>query len=496
VGLRQFRRNLSYFGVDLDQLLAANLPLANRLMGELVPHFETEALFPLPHRAFDWFEVEQAFQLMQAAGHVGKLIVRPAAQPIATTATRRPFQAADGAHLVVGGGGGFGFETAAWLAEHGAKTVVVASRRGVIEPHLQARAAAIRAAGTALIVERLDVTDEAAVVALVGRLALAHERLAGVVHTAMVLDDGLIAGLQPGRVRAVLAPKVDGALHLHRATRGAALDYFVAFSSATTMVGNPGQAAYVAANGYLQGLMRRRRAEGLPGLAMGWGAIADVGILARDRENAAKLERMSGIVAMQSKDALAHLDEVLSRPGAVPATVYCAMFRPGSALQGLRLLQTPSFRQLFDAAGEVARSADIDLASQIAGKGEGEARALVAGLVAIEVALIFRLPAEEIDVARPLDELGMDSLLSLDLRMGIEKRFGIELPVVAITAGVSVTDLATRLIAAVRSGTSGASDGDAEMRMMQQHGSGEGGLSDLIALTDAIKERDEAVALL
>lgn len=496
MGLRPFRRNLSYFGVDLDQLLAANLPLADRLMSELVPHFETGALFPLPHRAFDWFEVEQAFQLMQAAGHVGKLIVRPAAQPIATSATRRPFQAADGAHLVVGGSGGFGFETAAWLAEHGAKTIVVASRRGVIEPHLLARAAAIRAAGTALIVERLDVTDEAAVVALVGRLAQAHERLAGVVHTAMVLDDGLIAGLQPDRVRAVLAPKVDGALHLDRATRGKALDYFVAFSSATTMVGNPGQAAYVAANGYLQGLMRRRQAEGLPGLAMGWGAIADVGILARDRETAAKLERMSGIVAMRSKDALAHLDEVLSRPGAVPATVYCAMFRPGSALQGLRLLQTPSFRQLFAAAGEVARSADIDLASQITGKSEGEARAIAAGLVAIEVALIFRLPAEEIDLARPLDELGMDSLMSLDLRMGIEKRFGVELPVVAITAGVSVTDLATRLIAAVRSGTSGVLDGDAEMRMMQQHGGGEDGLNDLIAMTDAIKERDEAVALL
>ena len=495
IGLRPFRRNLSYFGIDVDQLLAANLPLASRLMGELMPHFETGALVPLPHRAFDWFEVEQAFQLMQGSGHVGKLIVRPAAQPIATTATRRPFQAADGAHLVVGGGGGFGFETAAWLAQHGAKTVVVASRRGVIEPHLQARAAAIRAAGTALIVERLDVTDEAAVVALVGRLAQTHERLAGVVHTAMVLDDGLIAGLQPDRVRAVLAPKVDGALHLDRATRGAALDYFVVFSSATTMVGNPGQAAYVAANGYLQGLMRRRRAEGLPGLAMGWGAIADVGILARNYENAAKLERMSGIVAMQSRDALAHLDELLSWPGTVSATVYCAMFRPGSALQKLRLLQTPSLRHLFDAAGEVARSVDIDLASQIAGKGEGEARALVAGLVAIEVALIFRLPVDEIDVARPLDELGMDSLMSLDLRMGIEKRFGVELPVVAITAGVSVADLATRLIAAIRSSNGGSSNGDAELRMLQQHG-GESGLSDLIALTEAIEERDETVALL
>jgi acyl carrier protein len=312
----------------------------------------------------------------------------------------------------------------------------------------------------------------------------------------MVLDDGLIAGMQPARTRAVLAPKVDGAANLDRATRNAALDYFVAFSSATTMVGNPGQGAYVAANGYLQGLMRRRRAEGLPGLAVGWGAIADVGILARDRDVAAKLERMSGIIAMQSREALSCLDQLLSRPAAYPSTVYCAMFRPGAALQSLKLLQTPAFTQLFAAAEGVAQATTVDLASEIAGKSEGDARAAVARLVASEVARIFRLSADEIEVARPLDELGMDSMMSLDLRMGIEKRFGVELPVVAISAGVSVNDLASRLIAGSRSGSGSKSDGDDGMRLLQQHGAGDVTVTDLIAFADAIKERDAAVALL
>jgi NADPH:quinone reductase-like Zn-dependent oxidoreductase len=298
MGLRPFRRNLTYFGVDLDQLLAANLPLANRLMGDLVAHFATGDFAPLPHQAFEWFDVDKAFQLMQGAGHVGKLVVRPAAQPIATSLAPLTFRPGAGAHLVVGASGGFGFEAAAWLAARGAKTIVIASRRGQIDKALQARAAALRDAGTDLLVETLDVTDADAVTALVAKLTRAHGRLAGVIHTAMVLDDGLIAGMQPARTRAVLAPKVDGAANLDRATRGAALDYFVAFSSATTMVGNPGQGAYVAANGYLQGLMRQRRAAGLPGLAVGWGAIGDVGILARDRDVAAKLERVSGIIAM------------------------------------------------------------------------------------------------------------------------------------------------------------------------------------------------------
>jgi acyl transferase domain-containing protein/NADPH:quinone reductase-like Zn-dependent oxidoreductase/acyl carrier protein len=496
LGLRPFRRNLSYFGVDLDQLLAANLDLAQRLMGELAQHFASGAFFPLPHRVFDWYEVDKAFQLMQGAGHVGKLIVRPAARPVATSHAPMLFQPATGAHLVVGGGGGFGFEAVSWLAERGARTIVVASRRGAIEPALQARAAAIRAAGTALIVETLDVTDGDAVTALVGRLTQEHGRLAGVIHTAMVLDDGLIAGLQPDRTRAVLAPKIDGVAHLDRATRGAKLDYFVAFSSATTMVGNPGQGAYVAANGYLQGLMRRRRAESLRGLAVGWGAIADVGILAREQGIAAKLERISGIVAMPAQAALSYLDELLARPHAGPSTVYCAMFRSGEALQGLKLLQTPAFAQLFAAAEGIAEAADIDLAAQIAGKSEGDARVLVAAMVASEVARIFRLSADEIDVARPLDELGMDSMMSLDLRMGIEKRFGVELPVVAITAGVSVNDLATRLIAGVRAGPAEPIESEAGLRMIQQHGAGDAVLSDLMALTEAIQNRDEAVALI
>ncbi|MDB5362897.1 MAG: putative fatty acid synthase transrane protein [Rhodospirillales bacterium] len=496
MGLRPFRRNLTYFGVDLDQLLAANLPLANRLMGDLVRHFESGEFLALPHRAFDWYDVGKAFQLMQAAGHVGKLIVRPAANPVATSVADEPFKPGRGAHLVVGGAGGFGFETAAWLAERGAETIVVASRRGQIEPHLRARADAIRAAGTTLIVEALDVTDGKAVDALVAKLTRAHGHLAGVIHAAMVLDDGLITGLEPARTRAVLAPKVDGADNLDRATRRASLDYFVAFSSATTMVGNPGQGAYVAANGYLQGLMRRRRAEGLPGLAVGWGAIADVGILARNQDVAAKLERISGIIALQSREALSYLDVLLSRGIDCPPTVHCALFRPGAALQSLKLLRTPAYAQVFASAEGIDLEADIDLAAQIAGKTEGEARAIVAGLVASEVARIFRLSADEIDVARPLDELGMDSMMSLDLRMGIEKRFSVELPVVAISAGVSVNDLASRLIVGLRSDGGGKSAGDAEQQLLQQHGGGDVDVGELMAFTDAIKVRNTEASLL
>ena len=145
----------------------------------------------------------------------------------------------------------------------------------MLEPQLEARADALRASGVTLLAETLDVTDAVAVDALIGRLERRHGRLAGVTHAAVVLDDGLIAGLDAERTSVVLAPKVVGMDNLDRATSGMALDYFVAFSSVSAMLGNPGQGAYAAANGYIQGIMARRRAAGLPGLAVGWGAIAD-----------------------------------------------------------------------------------------------------------------------------------------------------------------------------------------------------------------------------
>jgi phthiocerol/phenolphthiocerol synthesis type-I polyketide synthase C len=283
-----------------------------------------------------------------------------------------------------------------------------------------------------------------------------------------------------------------GAANLDLATRGMTLDYFVAYSSATTMIGNPGQASYVAANGYLQGLMRRRRATGLPGLAVAWGAIADAGVLARDREVAAKLERISGIGAMPAREALGYLGALLGEGDAIPATVTCATIRPHAMLRELKLLRTSAFGGLFAAAEGGHQDAGSDLATLLAGKSDGEARSVVAGMVAAEVARILRLAAEDIDANRPLDELGMDSLMSIELRLGIEKRFGVELPVVAISSGVNVNDLATRLITGAASGKPDAGTNEAE-RLIMRHGSRDVGLTELIAVTEAIEAKRTVV---
>ena len=504
LGLRPFRRNITYFGVDLDQLLAANPKLSGRLMQALTRDFAAGTFVPLPYRAFEASEVSAAFRLMQASGHVSKILVRPPQRAVPATRTSDGFKPGAGAHLVIGGTGGFGFETALWLVEKGAKRIVLASRKGTIEPALETRLAPLRKAGCVFDIEGVDASDPLSVDSLVKRIIHKHGSLSGLVHAAVVLDDGLIAGIEPARTRAVLQPKVDGALNLHRTTRDMTLDYFVVYSSATTLIGNPGQAAYVAANAFMEGLMRRRRSAGLPGLAVGWGAIADAGILARDTETAKKLERMTGVAGMPVREALDHLDTLLSMPRSeLGGTVYCATIRKSGATRDLAIFASPTFAATFASTEEVSSETKIDFNDLLDGKNDVEARRIVASLIAGEVAKILRLSIDEVDVNRPLAELGMDSLMALELRMSVETKFGVELPIVAITSMKHLNDLADRLLATMKrtgSETPAASSPtrvtDDEQQLLAQHSGDDVNLADFAAVSKAVEKKQATLKTL
>jgi phthiocerol/phenolphthiocerol synthesis type-I polyketide synthase C len=498
LGLRPFRRNLTYYGVDLDQLLAHDAGLVAKGLKYVAAGLNAGRFTALPYRAYAGHEIGAAFRLMQSAGHVGKVIVRApdvtAIRVVAEPTTKTDFN--DGVQLIVGGTGGFGLATALWLAEQGAKRIVVASRRGVIDAARADEIAALKAKGVALVAERVDVTDLVDVEALIAKVTRRFGPISGVYHTAMVLDDGLIADLEPARLHSVLAPKIAGAHHLDAATRGQPVKRFVLYSSATTLIGNPGQAAYVAANAYLNGLARKRRRAGLPALSVGWGAIADAGVLTRDPETAKKLERLTGVSAMASSEALGHLGRLMAMADDLAdPSVICARFQFGGMAIDLPILSTPAFAGVAQGGGVVAGGADADIKSLIAGKSETEARRLVADLVAGEVARILRLPPKDVDLDRPLSELGMDSLMALELRMCLEGKFGIELPLVAITAVNNLRDLGGRILQSIQSGDAGeADDGSASDReLILIHGGDESAYSELRETIEAQRMKVERV---
>lgn len=426
--LRPFVRNLSYFGVDLDELLAHDASLTRRILDELTRRFESGDLKPVPYRLFAGEDVSDAMRLMQRSGHVGKIVVRPALQAVEDRIVPS-FKPKPGPFVVLGGAGGFGLETAIWLADRGASQVVVASRRGHFDASASDRLGAY--AGR-ISVDRADATDPASVTAFLARVREKHGPLSGVIHTAMVLEDGLLDGLTDESLARVVLPKAVGVTVLDEATRSDPLQCFVAFSSATTLIGSPGQGAYVLANAYLEGLMRQRRLAGVPALAVGWGAIADAGVIARDSKLGERLARTTGVSGVPVRDALRHLGQLLARGNEVdPVQIYSSMGNSAVA-HSLAVLKSPAFVALSGSAGDQSDGNAVDLQEQIVGKTAAEALEIVLAVAKSEIGRILRIDADAIDPRRPLSEIGMDSLMALELRLGVEKRIGVELPLMSL----------------------------------------------------------------
>lgn len=446
LGLRPFRRNLSYFGVDADQLLVHRPDLARTVFERLGEGFARGDFAPLPHSVFDAEEIVDAFRLMQKSGHVGKILVR-APRPPEPPAARPPRIRPDAACLVVGGLGGFGAETAAWLVARGARDIWLTSRSGRITDSARSAIQRMEGKGARVRARACDAADEAAMAALIEEIEAGPAPLRGVLHTAMTLDDALFSNLDAERIRAVLAPKIAGAEVLDRLTRGRDLDFFIAYSSATTLVGNPGQAPYVAANAALEALMAERRRAGLPGLAVAWGAIADAGYLTRDSGAEALLSDRLGTSAITAREAFEGLETALA--GADPADASAlgwARIDWAAASRELALTRTPLFSRIAipdpgPAEGETA----ADLAALVAGLPPAEAEARICGLLATETSRILRLPAEEIDPRQPLTELGFDSLMAVDLRMAAEETLGVDIPLMSLAGGATLADIARRV---------------------------------------------------
>jgi phthiocerol/phenolphthiocerol synthesis type-I polyketide synthase C len=474
VGLRPFRNNLSYFGIDADQLMSERPDLTQRLFTEVLALFEQGVLHPLPYRAFDATEVVDAFRFMQQSKHIGKIVVTygngvQGAHTAAKPDTRRLELSAGATYLVTGGLSGFGLRTAEWLVDRGARHLVLLSRRGTAAPgaaadesrtvltRLERRGVEVRAIAC-------DVTDRAAVSAVLGQIAQGTTPLRGIVHAAMVIEDGLIRDMSAAQISRVLAPKVLGAQHLHELTRGLPLDFFVLYSSATTLFGNPGQGNYVAANFALEALARLRRAQGLPATCVGWGAIDDVGYLARNTQVKEALQSRMGGAALQSSVALEALEGMLvadrSDLGVLDLEWRAlSRFLPTAA--------SPKFSVLARAGGEGESEEEgtQDLRRLLMALPEAELHGTVIDLLKVEIGEILRIAPEKIDPNLSMQHMGLDSLMGVELAVAVENRFGTRLPVMALSDSPTVAKLALWIISHLRGDEAAASSSHDDTRM-------------------------------
>ena len=272
----EYRPDVEYFILDLDAIKSDDPVRAGASLSRVISQLSSGELTPIPHSVWPLSEMHAAMQIMRDARHTGKVVFRMPPLVRGNIRENRTI-------LVTGGMGGLGCAVAQWLADHGAGTIVLNGRR---DPDSDANEVIqnLRDSGIDVRVEVADITDFAAVDALLAKIDADMPPLGGVVHCVGVLSDGAIENQTWKRFEKVLWPKVLGAWHLHQATRTKDLELFVLFSSVTGVVGNPGQSNHAAANAFLDQLAAHRRALGLPGQSIAWGAWSGIGEAEEQRQ--------------------------------------------------------------------------------------------------------------------------------------------------------------------------------------------------------------------
>ncbi|MFD7505217.1 type I polyketide synthase, partial [Streptomyces sp. NPDC059850] len=338
-----------------------------------------------------------------------------------------------GTVLVTGASGTLGGLLARHLvAERGVRQLLLLSRRGADAPGAAELGAELTDAGAQVRWAACDAADRTALAEVLGSVPAEHP-LTAVVHTAGVLDDGVIGSLTPERVAHVLRPKVDAAWNLHALTADLDLSAFVMFSSASGVFGGAGQGNYAAANAYVDALAQHRRAQGLPATSLAWGLWADASGMTGALDDA-DVSRMSrgGVQALSAAEGLELFDAARGADEAllVPVRLDLAAVRAEAASSGvvaplLRGLVRTSVRR----TAEGAAAGTGALAQRLAGLGEAEQLALLLTLVRTQVAAVLGYgSAESVDPERAFRDLGFDSLTAVELRNRVNAATGMRLP--------------------------------------------------------------------
>ncbi|WTK18391.1 type I polyketide synthase (plasmid) [Streptomyces sp. NBC_01525] len=419
VGLAPFRHNITLSTVDLIELQRTRPDVFATMLREVLDEFAEDRLKPLLCTTYPLTEATEAFRLMARAGHVGKLVLTLPDQGTTTAVLPDgpPVVHADGAYIVTGGLRGLGLATAQWLAGQGAGHIVL---NGRTTPSLAA-ARTIRelsAGGSRVTVVLGDIAKAGTAERLVATATEDGRLLRGVVHCAMVLEDAALTNISEGQLRRIWEPKVTGAWKLHHATAGHTVDWFAVFSSMASLLGNPGQGVYAAANSWLDAFAAWRTREGLPTLAVNWGPWGETGVATDFSSRGYQtIPTDKGLQAL--KALLAH---GRTQTGVVPGEP--STWIPAAGRQA-------SFFSLLAPSDEPAPGAPDDsrgIQARLEGLAPGIARReALETYLSDHIRGVLRLGSTTLDPQTPLKALGFDSLLSMELRVRLESDLGVKL---------------------------------------------------------------------
>jgi NADPH:quinone reductase-like Zn-dependent oxidoreductase len=422
--------NAGYLVIDLMAEGLQKPQLIGAILHELMTLFAAGTLRPLPLRVFPMQQVIEAFRSMARAEHLGKIVValKPENEAGQSFRIRE-----NGTYLITGGLGGLGLAVARWLVDQGAQTLVLLGRNAPSK-HAQTVVRELEQAGAQVVVAQADVGQAEEIGQLMARIQATLPPLRGVIHSAGVLNDGILLQQDWTRFAEVFRPKVEGGWNLHTLTRHLPLDFFVLFSSAVALLRSAGQANHIAANTFLDALAHHRRSQGLPALSINWGPWSEVGAAA---QRTLKDQMMRwGVTSMTPQQGIAVFAQVMGqahpalqarRPQIGIVSVDWAKFT--SQWGGG---EAPSFyRELarklpagntgstsWAPAGEPQTGGgQVGVMQRLAEAPPGERQSILLDFVRSQALRVLALePTAPLDRRQKLQELGLDSLMAVELR--------------------------------------------------------------------------------
>jgi len=457
LGLEHFRKRLLYAAIDLAGL-AENRPERFRaLLTEVMDAFSSGELEPLPVQTFPVSNAKEAFATMSRARHTGKLALRlkdPEAK-VSVPPAEVDLLRHDGTYLITGGLGGLGLTIARWMVEEkGVRNLVLVGRRGAATKEQHQAVEALESSGSRVLVGCADVADPEQLRLVMEKANDRLPPLRGIIHSAGLLQDGLMLQQDLEQFRRVFAPKVDGAWNLYELTRGAKLDFFVLYSSVVSLLGSPGQSNYAAANAFLDTLADHLCSQGSPALSINWGPFSDVGLAATRDDRGARLANR-GLGSLSPEQGIEILGRLLGSDAVrVAATDFDAQqwvdFYPQAARSPflLPLLQLST--------GSETSGGKAALRESLSETAPEERRAMLEEFIEQEIAQVLRADASDIGSTVPLKSLGIDSLMGLELRNRLEAGLDLTLSATLIWTYPTVSALAEYLCDKLGPGLSAA----------------------------------------
>jgi acyl transferase domain-containing protein/NADPH:quinone reductase-like Zn-dependent oxidoreductase/acyl carrier protein len=420
--VNELRPGVTFHAIALDQMMAEQPASVGQLLGDVLPQFAEKKLEALPLRAFRLERAVDALRHMTSAEHIGKVVIRAAAHGDSTDRVLSLRE--DATYLVTGGLGGLGLKVARWLADRGARHLVLVGRSDA-SPEAQTQLGELEKAGVGVVIRRCDVGNREEVAALLSDIQGRMPPLRGIFHLAGVLDDGVLREQTRERFERVMAAKMLGAWNLHELTQGERLDWFVLFSSAAALLGSPGQANYAAANTFLDALAHHRRWLRQPALSVNWGSWADVGMAARLIETEGQRWSAAGIGWIDTDRGLHALEHLMAED---------------RTQAGVLPIDWPKFFARIPAGSEPAWLAEIAQNARSAVAPDEACPLLLQELQSVTPAERLELALNQVrrqaarvlaideanlpDPRRTLNELGFDSLTAVEFANRVGRSIG------------------------------------------------------------------------